>query len=211
MAGKKKSYHHKNLRDALVEAAIPILADDGVDGLTLRKVARVAGVSHTAPYRHFRDKAALLEAIAAVGYQHLTAGCADAERAYPDEPRRQLVEAGMAYLFFVVDRPAISHLMFSGALAGSDSQELVQAAETAVGSLMRIIDNGKRAGLYIDRPSRQLTLTALATVHGLAMMIAAGMIREPEWTRSKLRALGTIVSDTLLTGLLRERGEEREQ
>jgi AcrR family transcriptional regulator len=201
---KKKTYHHKNLRKALVEAAMPMLAQDGVAGLTLRGVARAAGVSHAAPYRHFRDKTDLLEAIAADGYRQLEAGCVKAAKKFADDPLAQFTEAGMAYLFFVVEQAAIAQLMFSGVLSPRDQgEEVRKAAMDAVAALARIIDNGKRAGLYIDRPTDELEFAALACVHGLAMMISGGLILETHWTRSKLRRLGEMVAKTLLQGMLK--------
>lgn len=202
---KKKTYHHKNLRKALVDAAIPMLAQDGVAGLTLRGVARAAGVSHAAPYRHFRDKTDLLEAIAAEGYRQLEAGCVKAAKKFADDPLAQFTEAGMAYLFFVVEQAAIAQLMFSGALSPQEQgDEVRKACMDAVAALTRIIDNGKRAGLYIDRPTEELVFTALACVHGLAMMISGGLILEAHWTRPKLRRLGDLVATTLLQGLLKK-------
>jgi AcrR family transcriptional regulator len=204
---KKKSYHHKNLREALLEAAIPILDADGVGGLTLRGVAGAAGVSHTAPYRHFANKNALLEAIAVEGYRHLEKGCRDAERRHPDDPLRQFMAAGMAYLYFAVERRAIAHLMFSGALPPETRGEALRTASgSAFAALRDIIENGKRAGIFIDRPADELTLSTLACVHGLAMMVIGGLIQERQWTRRKLQELGKIVAGTLLDGLLREPG-----
>jgi AcrR family transcriptional regulator len=202
---KKKPYHHRNLRQTLVEAAIPLLAEHGVSGLSWRGVARAAGVSHTAPYRHFRNKADLLEAIAAQGYSQLEAGCAQAEARFADDPQRQFTEAGMAYLFFVIEQPAIAQLMFSGTLSPSSrGEDLQAAARAAIAALERIIENGKQAGIYLDRSTNELVLSALACVHGLAMMISAGLIVDAHWTRPKLRRLGDLVASTLLQGMLKK-------
>lgn len=203
---KKRSYHHKNLREALLEAAIPILDTGGVAGLTLRGVAAVAKVSHTAPYRHFRNKNSLLEAIAVEGYRQVEAGCREAEQKYPDDPLRQFMAAGMAYLYFAVERRAIAHLMFSGALPPETRGEALRTASgSAFTALMSIIDNGKRAGVFIDRSTDELTFAALACVHGLAMMVIGGLIQERQWTRKRLKVFGTVVARTFLEGLLREK------
>ena len=203
---KKKSYHHNNLREALLEAALPILDTQGVAGLTLRGVAAVAKVSHTAPYRHFKNKNALLEAIAVEGYRQIEAGSRQAALKFPDDPVRQFMAAGMAYLYFAVERRAIAHLMFSGALPPDTRGETLRnAASSAIAALVGIIDNGKRAGIFVDRPSDELTLSALACVHGLAMMVIGGLIQEQKWTRKKLEAFGNVVARTLLEGLLRKK------
>lgn len=203
MSVKKKSYHHKNLREALVTAAVTIVEAEGVAGLTLRGVARAAGVSHTAPYRHFRDKSDLLEAIAVVGYQHLEAGCRKMMLSYPDDPLKQFIEAGMAYLYFVSERPAIAQLMFTGTLSpGMRGAALQNASGAAFKSLREIIEQGIRVGLFVDRPSDELTFSSLSCVHGLAMLIHGGLVPLPCETREHVRALGNIVARTLLDGLL---------
>ena len=73
----KNTYHHKDLRGQLIQAAIALLPAKGANGLSLREVAKAAGVSHTAPYRHFKDKAALLAAIAQTGFERLSQAMAE--------------------------------------------------------------------------------------------------------------------------------------
>ncbi|MDQ3996358.1 MAG: TetR/AcrR family transcriptional regulator, partial [Gemmatimonadota bacterium] len=75
---RKRAYHHGDLRRALVDAAIPLLRDGGPEALTLRAVARAAGVSQTAPYRHFADRAELVAAVAESGFRRLHARLVDA-------------------------------------------------------------------------------------------------------------------------------------
>ena len=86
--------HHGNLRQALIEAALPLLAKKGISGLSLREVARVVGVGHAAPYRHFKNKNELIESIAAVGYRKLSRGCELAEKRFPSDPQKQLLDSG---------------------------------------------------------------------------------------------------------------------
>ncbi len=199
----KENYHHGDLRNALIEAAIVLLAQHGVDGLSLREVAKAAGVSHAAPYRHFRNKTELLESIAALGYNRLEEACQLAAKKFPDDPERQFFEAGMGYLTLVMDQPEIAYLMFSGILSGQKRSEALSSAGTkAVQSLAQIIENGKQLGIYADQNTEDLTLTALACVHGISMMILGGLIKRPA-TKQQLRALGKRVSSMLLAGLLR--------
>lgn len=195
-------YHHGNLRQALIEAAIPVLKDKGIVGLSLRKLATDVGVSHGAPYRHFHDKTALLEAIAVTGFQALEALCRRAVRDYPDDPRRQLYEAGIGYIFYVVRNPEIAELMFKPGLSRGDRNcELQQAIDAAVAGLAEIIENGRRERLYGEYETTDLVLTSLSTVHGLAMFIAGGMLTDADSSKKKIEALGTRVYTLLMQGM----------
>src|SRR5512136_1484926 len=110
----EKKYHHGDLKNALIEAGIEILSRDGLGALSLREVARQAGVSHTAPYAHYADKQALIAAIATAGYEKLYTKLADVVQQYQDNPARQLVEAGWAYLEFAFAEPDHFKITFSG-------------------------------------------------------------------------------------------------
>lgn len=199
----KESYHHGDLPNALIDAALLILARDGTEDFSLREVAKVAGVSHTAPYRHFKDKMALLEAIAIRGYGQLEEVCKISYEKYPHDPNRQLLEAGIGYLSLALEKPEIAHLMFSGILAKQQmSKSLKEAGNKAVQSLGWIIENGKRHGIYSDQKTETLTLTALACVHGIAMMLLGGLLKKPE-SKQQLKALAKQVSEIMLQGLLK--------
>ena len=199
----KDNYHHGDLRNTLIKTATLLLTQHGVAGLSLRAVAKVAGVSHAAPYRHFRDKKDLLESIAVHGFNRLAEACEGAEKRYPESPQQQLFEAGMGYLSLVMKQPEIAHLMFSGMLSQEEcSEALSQASAIAVQNLAQIIENGKRLGMYADMDTEDLTLTALACVHGIAMMILGGLIKQPK-SKQQLQALGKRISNTLLLGLLK--------
>ena len=91
----KTSYHHGDLRRALIDAAIPVLREKGVVGLSLRELAGELGVSHGAPYRHFRNKSELLEGIAIVGYRELAEICSSSRQKHPRDPRRNCSKRGL--------------------------------------------------------------------------------------------------------------------
>lgn len=197
------NYHHGDLHNALIDAALFILSREGTEGLSLREVAKIAGVSHTAPYRHFRNKIALLEAIAIRGYSQLEGACKIAYENYPNDPNRQLIEAGMGYLTLVLEQPDMAQIMFSGALTKNHaSNALNMAAEKAVQSLGWIIENGKQQGIYSNQPTEKLTLAALAYVHGIAMMLLGGLLAKPE-TKQQLKLMAMQVGETMLHGLLK--------
>ncbi|RPJ50498.1 MAG: TetR/AcrR family transcriptional regulator, partial [Chloroflexi bacterium] len=95
-----KTYHHGDLKNALIEAGIEILAKEGVNGLTLRKAARQAGVSHAAPYAHFTDKQALIAAISTEGYRRFYEQITRIAERYEADPLRQFTEGAWVYMKF---------------------------------------------------------------------------------------------------------------
>ncbi|MCA9974251.1 MAG: TetR/AcrR family transcriptional regulator, partial [Anaerolineales bacterium] len=110
---KKNSYHHGDLKNALIKAGIEILAKDGVGGLSLRKVAQRAGVSHAAPYAHFADKQALIAAISTEGFRQLYEQVLTVADAHAANPAQQLLEAAWTYVQFATHDPDQFKIMFS--------------------------------------------------------------------------------------------------
>lgn len=113
---KSNTYHHGNLKEALIAAGLEILSAHGIEGLSLRNVAKKIGVSHTASYNHFPDKQALLAAISTAGHEQLYRILLDTFEKSKDNPATIIPEIAWAYLQFALDNPAKFKLMFSGAL-----------------------------------------------------------------------------------------------
>ena len=161
-------YHHGDLRRVLIEAGIGRLRAGGVGGLTLRGVARLAGVSATAPYRHFADKEALLAAIAAEGFDRLRAAVETADTS--TRGMEALRAQGVAYVRFAREEPALFRLMF-GAGTGRDNPP----AASAFGVL--------RARITTLVPADRAEIAALSAwsmVHGLACLLIDGRIDPPD-------------------------------
>lgn len=176
----EQSYHHGDLKNALVTAGLELLASDGVERLTLREVARRARVSHTAPYRHFANKEALLAGIAEDGFAQLTATLQTALRAAPattTSATAQVVAGGLAYVQFAQQQPAIFRLMFSQ-IVGDRSQHpaLHLAAKRAFTTLQDAVVAGQQQGEFVGSPADQLTMALWAMVHGLAMLVIDNQI-----------------------------------
>ena len=114
----RDSYHHGDLHNSLLEAADCLLEQTGAAKLSLREVAKHAGVSHTAPYRHFKNRAAMLEAIAIAGFGRLKLLMEQAEASAPNDSEAQLRAAGLAYLQLAVNNPEHTRLMFGGMMKG---------------------------------------------------------------------------------------------
>src|SRR5262247_3375139 len=113
---ERNPYHHGNLREALLKAAIRLIAEVGPTAFTLREVARRAGVSHNAPYRHFEDKEALLAAVATEGFLLLSAALRDA-RANVEVAEERFVRTGVAYLRFAQEHRGYLAVMHGPAVA----------------------------------------------------------------------------------------------
>ncbi|MBN1239952.1 MAG: TetR/AcrR family transcriptional regulator [Gammaproteobacteria bacterium] len=199
----KETYHHGNLRAALLDAAERLLGENGVTGVSLRAVAKEAGVSHTAPYRHFQDKQSLLAALAEIGFARLRDAMYGVIDAYPEDPRRQLVESAAAYVRLATSSPEMNHLMFGGALPedAASSGTLQETAQQAFQGLLDIIGNGIRAGLYVERPPLELASTAWSLVHGLAMLVSTGKLGRRGGENADPETLARRMAEHLLEGI----------
>jgi len=107
-----QAYHHGDLRNALILKALDMLDDKGVASLSLREIARETGVGHNAPYRHFKNKTELLEALASVGFRKLKARNVRLELEFSDDPETQLFESGMHLLNMATEQPQLFNLVF---------------------------------------------------------------------------------------------------
>lgn len=159
-------YHHGNLRQSLLEAALVILEQQGEAGLSLRDLARAVGVSPAAPYRHFDSRAALLEALAVTGFQRFTARMQDVLASAPDDP---VAAMGKTYVVFALQNANLFRLMFSPQLKKDGRPGLRMAADAAFATL-RLAVGGNRPDARIR------ALSAWAKVHGLAVLLLDGQI-----------------------------------
>jgi AcrR family transcriptional regulator len=180
-AAKKKGYHHGNLRASLLEAARQVLASEGADALSLREVARRAGVTHAAPYRHFPDKESLLAAIAEEGFRGLTSAIIAAVDEGKDEPVQRVLSAGRGYIRFAVSHPHHYRLMFGRHLENWDEHPaLKEAGKAAFGKLVELIAEAQAAKRI--RPGNPTVFAGAcwSMSHGLAMGFLDGIFEMDE-------------------------------
>jgi AcrR family transcriptional regulator len=173
------AYHHGNLPAALLAAVREAVAEYGVSGVTLRDVARRAGVSHSAPAHHFGSKAGLLTAFATAGYDLLaeavlsevvTAGASDAVA--------ELEALGRGYVAFAVAHPAHFEVMFRLDALDRDNAAFVQASEAAYTLLTATIERCREAGRLHGRSPEVVAVSAWSIVHGLAALWISGRLSE---------------------------------
>jgi len=167
-AAEARPYHHGDLRRALVDAARRILEAEGPTALSLRAVAREAGVSPAAPYHHFKDKAELLDAVAEEGWELLDAAMAHAREAA--EPRDKLNALGIAYVCFARENPALYRVMYDAARDKEALPEHVQDSEDSAYCKVRdtMIELGADPDAAVDL--ELATTAAWCAAHGLAEM-----------------------------------------
>jgi len=169
------TYHHGDLRRAVLDRAVEVIGADGASALSLRSIAADLGVSHTAPRHHFASRTGLLTAVAAEGFREL------AQRVETASAGGSFADAGLAYVQFALDRPAHFSVMFTPDLLDYDDPELLEASDTAFAQL--------RSGAEGLKPEQRPDLAAAvvagwALVHGIATLALTGNL-----DRSGVRAL----------------------
>lgn len=173
VTAKKETYHHGNLRAALLEAAFSILVESGVEGLSLRSVARRAGVSPGAPYHHFRDKQAILSELAhsrRAQASHAIVAVTENERT----PQAKLQALGAAYVKYALEHQAEFKLMFDGSLA-----PYLEGKSEDVPMLKIFREVIHEANDQLSATELNIAvITAWSLVHGLAQLLISGPLRE---------------------------------
>jgi AcrR family transcriptional regulator len=173
----RKSYHHGDLRAALLEATQALLDEGGSDDLSLREVARRAQVSHVAPAHHFRNKAGLLTAFAVQGFERLV----ETIEALP-EPQRAasgpdlLAATGRGYVRFAVDNPAHFSIMFDTSALDTQDPDYVRASDRAFALLTEAMDRCVAEGRIDRARARAATVAAWSMAHGFVTLWIGGRL-----------------------------------
>jgi AcrR family transcriptional regulator len=187
---KKKTYHHGDLKNALIKAGADILSKEGVSALSLRKVAQQAGVSHAAPYAHFADKQALIAAISTEGYQKLYAQIAQAAQQYRSDPLRRLVESSWAYVQFALNEPDQFKVTLSSMIEKEQEYPaFVEAAQQTFNLVVEIVAQGQQAGLLRPGTPDLTAVSVWALIHGLVTLLLENQISHTVLNRYTVREM----------------------
>jgi AcrR family transcriptional regulator len=193
-----KPYHHGNLREALLETAFRLVDSDGVDAISMRALAREAGVSSAAPFRHFADKQVLLDAVAEEAAAELerkldeaTAECSDA--------LTQFRAMTVAYVRFAAEHPALFDLIHS--TESVSCRFLGEVKDERRLKLIALIYEGQNAGLIPDADPELIALTSEALTHGLARMIVDRHPPVRNLSSEDARKLALAATHLLQTGI----------
>ncbi len=183
---KRGTYHHGDLKRALTAAALQLVQEKGPKGFTLREVARRAGVSAAAPYRHFADKAQLLAAVATQGFVQLHETLAAAADTTMTDLSAQVLAMGRTYVRWAVSHPDYYQVMFGSEFDKTQSPEVVVAGERAFGDLLDTIVRCQRSGLLPAGDPRETAGPIWSLLHGVSMLtigsdlVNVGIREDPE-------------------------------
>ena len=202
---EQRPYHHGDLHRAIVEAALDVLSESQSTEFSLRELARRAGVSHNAPYKHFADKRELLAAVSAVGFELLAKRMAEATSEL-DSPRQRLAAMARAYVCGGVGNPALYRLMFGGFLGGQDESRPVierTAAHAMKALIVSAISDGALGHRIADTESTTRTIDGAILVfwsqmHGLTLLLVDRLVGPGD----KMEELTENVLQGMLEGLV---------
>lgn len=171
---KEKKYHHGDLKNALIKAGIEILSQEGISALSLRKVATKAGVSHAAPYSHFKDKQDLIASISSEGfnriYEKLTSRIKDISDDYPEI---KLKEAALAYLEFALTDSDHFRITFSGIIEKDKEKypEYIKSSLRCFTLVKNIVEECQHKGILEKCPLDEMTVAIWSLVHGFVSLL----------------------------------------
>ena len=195
-----EKYHHGDLKNALIQAGIEILSEEGVGELSLRKVAQRAGVSHSAPYAHFADKQALIAAISTEGYRRLYEKLLTVYQIYTGDPLRQLVEAAWIYARFAAEDKAHFKITFSGIIEKEkDYPEFVEMSQRSFSVVVDIVRACQADGILEAGPTDAVAVSVWSLVHGFVSLLLDGQISHTVTERMSTREMLIFVLNRITT------------
>ena len=194
-------YHHGDLKNALIKTGTEFLASEGLGGLSLRKVAKQAGVSHAAPYAHFKDKQALIAAISTEGFKQLHSQIETVKKTYQANPETLLIETAWAYVQFALNEPDRFKLMFSSVLEKEkEYPDFVEISQKNFRQLVDIVEICQGANILKSGDSELIALSVWGTVHGFVSLLLEGQISHSVLEKAPLKEI--------LIDIIRNKGNE---
>ncbi|MFC3577939.1 TetR/AcrR family transcriptional regulator [Streptomyces yaanensis] len=172
----RRRYHHGDLRSALLTRAEETLREKGPAALSLRELARDLGVSHAAPSRHFKDKQALLDALALTGFDRLDEAFATRLEEAGDSFPERLAAAARAYVDFGTANSELLDLMYSIKHTPEASEDLLAASQRWTDRTVGLIAEGQRRGEVREGPLERVGVGVFSTLHGYATLAASGSL-----------------------------------
>ena len=172
-AEKKKNYHHGNLRDTLIQSALTLLEHGTIEDLTMRGLARAAGVSQTAPYRHFKDKDELIAQLKSDGFEQISEIIQGVKDRYED-PKERFYQSGVAYIEFARNNAAYFKLMFSHSFDDYERYpEMIQCREGAYEKFSQDVQECMKAakGPVAQADHLAVEISSWSLVHGLSTLL----------------------------------------
>jgi AcrR family transcriptional regulator len=198
----EKAYHHGDLRNALVTAGLEVLREQGAEALNLREVARKAGVSHAAPYRHFADKEALIAAIATDGFRKLEAHLRKSNDSRKRTTSSRLVALGQAYVQFALKHVDHFRVMFILHRERDAYPELHIASKACFNVLVTTIAEGQAKGDLHEGDPVLLSEIMWSSMHGMSMLLSNGQITLSDLRMNSADELVRRHVEWLLNGLM---------
>jgi AcrR family transcriptional regulator len=197
---KRRAHHHGNLREALIAAAVQCVEVSGMHGLTLREVARAAGVSHQAPYHHFPDRASLVAAVAETGFRRLHERLSRAITRAEASADARLDALVLAYVRFAVEERTLFRVMFDSAVADKSGYPSLQSiADANTELLTTTIADAQQSGRVAAGSIADYATATWALAHGLSCILVDGQLRHRGYSASTSSAVAR-----RLFGILRE-------
>lgn len=190
MKSRKKTYHHGNLKESLILKGLQILKEDGIESLSLRKLALELNVTVAAPYRHFKDNEELLSAIAVEGFVLLKEKLEEVVKKYPNQFLKQFQESGIAYVEFAIQNEEIFRLMYGSKIKDHSKHEnLKKIGDESFYVLHLIIKDSQEAGIIKKTNTESIVLAAWSLVHGLSILIIDKQLNFSIFDKSDIRKL----------------------
>ncbi len=197
----RKNYHHGDLKNALIKAGVEILSKEGIEGLSLRKVAQRAGVSHSAPYAHFPDKQSLIAAISTEGFNQLYNELDAVILAYSKSPKKQLQQGALAYVQFALNNTDTFKIMFSGVLEKEkDYPAFVEISSKTFQRVVDVVRACQAAGVLRPASAEMMAIAVWGQVHGIISLALEGQISHTVLDDRKLEDVVAFAIEQMVAG-----------